>query len=279
MKGLICSIFVFCGLAGAQEEAKLLKLGTTAEIERADLYLWKPGRNVVAVMIFCPGHNGSGEGFVNDPEWQKFARTNNLALCGLSFASQMVLTEQGFGYSHVDRESGKILLDAIDKEFARKQLPLLFYGYSAGARFSTSFLAWKPERVLTWCASGVGNWPALPAGAKTAPGIVACGEFDAGCYWSSLHYFQCGRENNYPWIWISLEGLGHEQSPVLDRFVAEYFALKLKGGASGSSGADELLDITTKHRIKTSNSNDRIFSASLPSSELLVEHWTRIHTP
>lgn len=278
MKSVILILLLMCGLLDAHDGVKLLKLTTTAEIERADLYVWRPEGDIVAVMIFCPGHNGSGGGFVNDPEWQRFAEENHFALCGLSFASPMALTQKGFGYSHVDRESGKILLDAVDKEFDGKQLPLVFYGYSAGARFSTSFLAWKPDRVIAWCASGVGNWPALPNSGKIAPGIVACGEFDAGCYWSSLHYFQSGRQRNYPWVWVSLKDLGHEQSKELDKFTREYFKVILSNGLKPFEA--EYYDIATRRQIQSQDLEGlKIFSASIPEDKTLIKNWLEIHYP
>lgn len=278
MKIMTLAIFLLCGLSSAREDVKLLKLATTAEIERADLYVWKPERNIAAIMVFCPGHNGSGEAFVNDPEWRNFAVANHLALCGLSFASPMALTQQGKGYSHVARESGKILLDALDNEFSNKRLPMLFYGYSAGARFSTSFLAWKPDRVRAWCASGVGTWPSLPTVPQIAPGIVACGEFDAACYWNSLIYFQSGRKKDYPWTWISLKNLEHEHSGKLDQFVKEYFTVILNKAAKPYDF--KYFDISTCRQLQRQKLQElKMFSVSLPGNQQLIENWRVIHYP
>lgn len=280
---VICSILLSCCVLRAGNEVKLLKLAPTAEMDRAELYTWKPPGPIDAIMIFCPGHSGSGEGFARSEVWQKFAEANGIGLCGLSFSSQMTLTKQGMGYSYAARGSGNLLLDGLNQEFGNKKLPLFFYGYSAGARFTTSFLAWKPERVGSWCASGVGTWPPLPQGQPSiAPGIVACGEFDAACYWSSLHYFQSGREKDYPWTWVSLKDLGHGYSSSLDKFVVEYFALRLKskGDRMFSNKSAVLLDIATERRLDSATAAvSRIFSASLPPDEALIDHWTRIHHP
>ena len=275
----LCVIFsLLCGVGSAEQESHLITIEPTGEIERAELFVWKPEGKLKAAMIFCPGHNGSGESFVNNSDWRTFAAQNRIALVGLSFASPIRLTKQGKGYSHVERESGKILLAAIEKEFGRNNLPLLFYGYSAGARFSTSFLAWKPERVLSWCASGVGTWPDLPVAKEVTPGIVACGEFDAACYWSSLNYFQMGRKKGYPWAWISLAEIGHQQSQKLDDFVRAYFELVLSGAKVRFD--EKKFDIATSRPVSSTEPEQwEIFLSCLPANQALSERWLKIHYP
>jgi pimeloyl-ACP methyl ester carboxylesterase len=251
-------------------------------MERAELYVWAPETTIRAVMVFCPGHNGSGEGFASSREWQGFAGENGLALCGLSFASPMPVTKDGRGYSYAERGSGALLLQALKDEFHGTEYPLLLYGYSAGARFTASLLAWQPQRVAAWCASGVGNWPLMPRIARPSAGIVACGEYDAACYWSSLHYFQSGRQLGFPWCWVSLKGLGHDCSVVLDRFVRSYFAFRIKpdNQAGGSSEAGIYYDIATKRHLDFTMADDSpIFAAWLPANQDLVDQWLQIHHP
>lgn len=278
MNRLFAIFLLLFGVAKSEQESRLITMKTTSEIERAELYIWKPEGELKAAMIFCPGHNGSGESFVNSKEWRTFAEQNHIALCGLSFASPVKLTQQGKGYTYVERESGKILLDTIEAEFGRNDIPLLLYGYSAGARFSTSFLAWKPERVISWCASGVGTWPSLPVAKDVAPGIVACGEFDAISYWGSLNYFQTGRKKGYPWAWISLANTGHQQSQKLDGFVKAYFKLIL---SEPNSRFDESkYDIATSRLVSNSEPDQwEIFLSCLPSDKNLTEQWLKIHYP
>lgn len=278
MNRLLAIFLLLFGVAYSAEKSRLITMKPTSEIERAELYVWKPEGKLKAAMVFCPGHNGSGESFADNKEWRTFAARNQIALVGLSFASPMRLTKQGKGYSHVERESGKILLEAIEEEFSRNDLPLLFYGYSAGARFSTSFLAWKPERVMSWCASGVGTWPDLPVIKDVAPGIVACGEFDAACYWSSLNYFQMGRRKGYPWAWISLAETGHQQSQRLDDFVMAYFELVLSGAKVRFD--EKKFDIATSCLVLSTESEQwEIFLSCLPANQDLSERWLKIHYP
>ena len=282
MRWILPCLILSSGLQ-ARPEVKHLVLAPTSEMERAELYMWVPNQKIKAVMVFCPGHNGSGESFAKSSLWQNFAIENDLALCGLSFASPMSVTEEGKGYSYADRGSGMLLLNALSKEVPEAAHSLYLYGYSAGARFTTSLLAWRPQTVAGWCASGVGIWPPLPpASPRPAAGIVACGEFDAGCYWSSLHYFQLGREKGYPWCWVSLKDLGHASSSVLDRFVMNYFALRTKSShqANNSSEAEVYYDIVTKRRLDSATANSSpIFAAGLPADTDIVNQWLRIHYP
>jgi len=282
MRILLQFLLSSCALLQAAPEVRHVVMPKGPEMQRAELYVWQPPRQKArGVMVFCPGHNGSGEGFVRDEGWQRFATDNKLALCGLSFASEMEVTKDGRGYSRAERGSGELLLEGLEKELHDPRLPLFLYGYSAGARFTTSFLAWKPDRVAMWCASGVGTWPPLPAEPARTPvpqGIVACGENDAACYWSSLHYFQSGRERDYPWTWISLEGLGHGYSDKLDRFVIHYFSVLMGAREKGTGRA--CFDISTKRPMDRDPGKEfRIFAAPLPADEKLIRHWTSIHHP
>jgi len=125
-----CLIYIFLGASFSQGAGvEHVKLSPASEMMRAELFIWVPETVVKAVIIFCPGHNGVGRSFVENAQWQAFARKHDLALCGLSFASDYDLTRQGKGYSHVERGSGKLLLDALDGVFKGGKLPLFLYGY------------------------------------------------------------------------------------------------------------------------------------------------------
>lgn len=232
-------------LARATEPVRL-SLGPAAGMTRTDLYHVKTVRNPKAVLILCPGCNGSGEGLVADPVWQAFAKKQDLGLAGLSFASEMNDIHNGNGYYYASNGSGKLLLDGINKLFGR-DLPVLLYGFSGGAHFTSRFVEWKPERVISWCAYSAGWWdepkaaappPKLSSGkastcadfyAKPAvgqqadpPGIVACGEDDERLG-ASLIYFKQGRAVGKPWLWIGIPDNGHYPDKRVEAFVRDYF--------------------------------------------------------
>lgn len=218
-KWLFIPLLIAMIIGGVEAGVVKSKLKPTEEMYRADIYLWKPDKvDVRGVLLYCPGHNGNGKKFAERLDWQKFAQQQGLAICAISFASHYDrYTAQWKGYSHAERGSGDLIFDFIEKSFPKQSLPVFVYGYSAGARLTASIVAWKPDRVAGFCASGVGRWPQLPtAELKVPSGMIACGEYDAACYWSSLNYFQRGRKQGRKWTWISLKNLGHGSSKMLD---------------------------------------------------------------
>lgn len=272
--------FFFGLLSLHASDIKYVRLNPASEMRRAELFVWIPEQAVKSVLVFCPGHNGVGRGFVEDLHWRAFARKHHMALCGLSFASDYDLTRQGKGYSHVERGSGKLLLDGLDEIFKGRKLPLFLYGYSAGARFTASFVAWKPDRLLGWCASGVGRWPDLPANEfKAIPsGIVACGEYDAVCYWSSLNYFQRARKQGRRWTWLSLENLGHGYSKTLDGYVRS--SIKHLCGGTSLEKKGVWFDLDTKNALSGVQSrNNPEFSVWVPQDDHLIRLWKKNHHP
>lgn len=280
-KILRCLILIALGASCSQgSEVKHVKLSPTSEMMRAELFVWVPEASVKAVIVFCSGHNGVGRSFVENVQWQAFARKHDLALCGLSFASDYHLTRQGKGYSHVERGSGKLLLDALDGIFKGQKLPLFLYGYSAGARFTASFVAWKPDRLLGWCASGVGRWPALPTKQQREipHGIVACGEYDAACYWSSLNYFQRARKQGRKWTWLSLKNLGHGYSKTLDTYVRASIEPLCRKTAAERKGV--WFDLDTKKALSGAQSQGYPeFSVWVPKDTQVIKLWNAHHHP
>lgn len=113
----------------------------------AELYSWKPVPQPRAVLVLAPGYNGNAEYLIRQPAWQDFAKPNQLGLVGLSFASDEELFRSGRGYYYASQGSGDLLLEGLRKVFG-KDLPVLLYGFSGGAHFTSRFTEWKPERVL-----------------------------------------------------------------------------------------------------------------------------------
>ena len=178
------------------------------------------------MLVLCPGCNGNGEGLIRQREWQEFAREHQLGLAGLSFASITTVQENRTSYYHASKGSGQALLEAIRKIYG-KDLPVLLFGFSGGAHFTSRFVEWKPERVIAWCAYSAGWWDIPLKTAVNPPGIVACGDADPR-YGESMIYFKQGRVAGKPWLWISLARVGHSGSPPLEAFIRQYFAAVLK---------------------------------------------------
>ena len=228
-----------------------IQFPTTEEIERADLYFWSPAKTEAepgAILVLAPGRNGNGRKLIVQPVRQRYAAENNLLLCGVSFASAKHYREKS--YSNVKMGSGKLLLAGIELYSGKKDLPILMYGFSAGARFTGSFVENHSGRIIAWCGQAVGYWEdALPTKSKP-PGIVATGEYDAGCYHPSILYFQQARTLGKPWIWLCLKGLGHQRSGSLDQFVREFFIeVMTQKSRDDYVNAGEFFDIDTKKML------------------------------
>ncbi len=219
-------VFLLMSCLSRAEVPARLFLELIPGMTRADLYHVKTVRNPKAVLVLCPGCNGNGEGLVSDPIWQDFAKKQNMGLVGLSFASEIKDIHNGKGYYYVHNGSGKILLDGINKLFNR-DLPVLIYGFSGGAHFTSRFVEWKPERVITWCAYSAGWWDEPKPSDIMPPGIIACGESDERLG-ASLIYFKQGRAIGKPWLWIGIPDNGHSPEKRVESFVRDYFEVILQ---------------------------------------------------
>ena len=138
-------------------DMEMLHLEPAANMERADLCYETPLANPRAVLILCPGSNGNAEKSIRSSAWQAFAHSNNVGLVGLSFASSLEHIHDGTGYYYASKGSGDKLLEGIHKIYG-KDLPLLLYGFSGGAHFTSRLEEWKPDRVLIWCAYSAEWW-------------------------------------------------------------------------------------------------------------------------
>ncbi|MDD2710435.1 MAG: hypothetical protein PHV34_20845, partial [Verrucomicrobiae bacterium] len=194
------------------------------DMDRAEVYAVRTVESPENVLVLCPGCNGSGERLVCSSVWQKFARENRLGLMGISFASpsKFHTADSGRGYYHASQGSGQTLLDAIDRIYG-KDLPVLLYGVSGGAHFTSRFEEWKPERVRAWCAYSAAWWDEPKKNPASPPGIVGCGDYDASRYGVSLIYFKQGRALGKPWLWVSLPKIGHASTGPFEEFVRAWF--------------------------------------------------------
>jgi hypothetical protein len=134
---------------GCATEILKLSLTPSSGMQRADLYYIPSDTEITGVLVLCPGQNGSGEGMLKEQAWQQFAQIHHLGLVGLSFASEDLSPEHQTGYYYASKGSGQILLDGI-RQIYGKNLPMVFFGFSGGALFTSYFLEWKPEMVITW---------------------------------------------------------------------------------------------------------------------------------
>lgn len=209
---------------------------------------------------------------IRQREWQEFACEQKLGLAGLSFASNgEFLSDCGRGYYSAAKGSGQVLLDGIRKIYGR-ELPLLLYGFSGGAHFTSGFVEWKPERVISWCAYSAGWWDTPLKAPVNPPGIVACGDNDPR-YGATMIYFKQGRAAHKPWLWISLPAIGHATSPRLEDFIRDYFAAVLKRPRPKGMWVDVDLEVPSSESLRNGQPS---LTGWLPDANLF-EKWTAIN--
>jgi pimeloyl-ACP methyl ester carboxylesterase len=250
-------------------------LQPTPEMDRADIYVCG-ARNPTAALVLCPGVNGSAEELIKKKVWQDYSEHNNLALVGLSFASDPTALMNGTGYYYASQGSGQVLLNALKKIFG-KEVPLLLYGFSGGAHFTSRFTEAHPEKVLSWCAYSAGWWDEPRKAEVTPPGIVACGDQDER-YSASLIYFKQGRAAGKPWVWISVPDNAHSPSPLVESFIRDYFLCALSSlHVARSTQEGVWIDIDTETAVDPL-SNPPSLTAWLPDEGLLPK-WQKINQP
>ena len=257
---LPCACFIVLLLRPADEIAR-------AEFRHAKFSNKAPK----AVLVLCPGQNGDGAEFLADEKWKAFAKANNLAIMIPGFVSDDEALKSGRGYFVASHGSGKMLIEAL-KKCGWADVPLLLYGFSGGAHFTTSFAAWSPTKVLGFCAYSFGWW-SPPAENLRCPALVACGQFDAARYGSSFSYFQAGRRTGKPWAWASIEAQEHDRCPKLDAFVREYF-----GSLLHSPVKDQVTVDNVRRTLVKGSACDSLTTSVLPCEAVLAS-WQSLHHP
>jgi hypothetical protein len=262
-------------LASRAADIEKISLPLIPDLQRADVYVLRLTEQPQALLVLCPGLNGNGKEWLENPLWQTFARDHNLDLVGISFASDVSLLNNNHGYYYARFGSGQLLLDAIHLAY-HQDLPLLLYGFSGGAHFTSGFEEWKPERVMAWCAYSAEWWDTPAMRNASPPGLVACGDDDPRLG-ASLIYFKQGRAIGKPWLWLCAPKTGHSIYPPAEEFIRRYFVSILKNGGSANGG--QWVDIdqkspTTQEVVKGQPSA----TGWLPDTTLLTQ-WQEIHRP
>jgi hypothetical protein len=242
-----------------------------AQYQADDVSVWTPKqREIRGVIILCPGQNGDGRPRVEEEEWVLFAEAEGFALAAIAFQSPDEELREGKGYFDASAGSGAALESALQLAGAG-DLPLYFLGFSGGAHFSMSFASWKPKRVAAFCVQGFARWISPPT-TLTCAAIISCGTHDGLRYGSTFAYFQAGRKNLAPWIWISLGDTSHEGSTELESFFREF----VRHVARKRINEPVVVDNVTEHEVR--NEPCVLNTSVLPSKEL-HSLWQRLHQP
>lgn len=151
---------------------------------------------------------------MDDSQWRDFARRWNCGLLGCKLL--------GDAYYIAREWSGGVVLEALDKLGVVSGQPqlakarLFFFGHSAGAQFSCSFVDWRPGAVGAFVANK-GNFKEwrLTADKRAIPGLWIVGAKDAESIAEKMTGSFCeGRRLGAAWaLAVQPEG-GHEIGPT-----------------------------------------------------------------
>jgi hypothetical protein len=253
------------GLGHAAEPINKISLPLIQDMQRADLYSLKLDEHPAAILVLCPGVNGNGDDWVEDPKWQDFARRHHLDLLGLSFASEGALLRQNRGYYEVSQGSGQLLLDGIHQIYGQDRA-LILYGFSGGAHFVSQFTEWHPANVLAWCAYSAEWWKIPVRNSSSPPGLIVCGEQDER-YGASLLYFEQGRALGKRWLWLSAGPTAHAIYPPAENFIRDYLAAELSSSANRQG---QWIDLDFKTRADNQTlQNQPTLTGWLPDTALM----------
>ena len=268
------SLVFLAGMVGlmAAEKVETLRFKPATNMTRAEIHCIQTVPVPNAVLVLCPGMNGQGLREIEEKKWQDFARSHNMGLLSISFASDPALLDFGKGYPFAADGSGQILLAAVRKKYG-EDLPLLLYGFSSGAFFTELFVDWKPERVLAWAAHATGWCGAQKYNA--VPGLISCGDMDETRYGGAIMYFKIGRAEGKRLLWLSLPGLSHSTSDKQEDFVRQFFISIL----SGTSSIGQWVDVDRETVISEQEAARTPALAGWLPDTMLFAKWIEIHSP
>lgn len=229
-----------------------------------------------AVLVLCPGMNADGAFFLEEEPWLSFARKHRLGVLALHYRSEAgpMYSEARQGYYWPEQGSGEALLEEVRSVYGA-DLPLLVYGFSGGAHFTSRVVEWAPERVVAWAAYSAQFWDPPRESASIPPGIVACGEEDGTRWFPSFAYFYEGRRLGKPWAWISLADTGHARNAAFEEFVRGFFDAVLGEGEEEAIA----VDVLTERRLPSVRTADQPGLAAVLPAPSLIEPWRALHAP
>ena len=156
-----------------------------------------------------------------------------------------------------------------------EKAPLLFFGHSAGAHFTVTFLSWRPDRVAGFAIvnGGHGRWSTSDAKAKM-PGLWMLGEKDSEVVREGMtEGFSKGRRQGAPWAFAIQPGAGHELGKARPLAIAFFDAIFQARRGSGAKPSAWTGDFRT-HEIAPAlgGSPDGSLNAWLPD-EPFARKW------
>ncbi len=116
------------------------------------------------LLLLCPGQNGDGRAWLDQPGWHELARAGGMKAEGLNYRSpdEHLTADSRKGYYYPESGSHERLVRELGQRHG-KDFRLAMFGYSGGAHFTHRFVHIHPERVIVWCAYSAGWWDDPPS--------------------------------------------------------------------------------------------------------------------
>ncbi len=195
----------------------------TAFHTSSKVHLWiPPGVTTVKTLwIESPGCCGVSDGTWDyHPHYRNFARAYDMAIVGHDYQTNAQAVAAGI--NQLADDSGHPEL---------KTMPVVIYGFSAGSKWTSSFVSAFPGRVIAFVADAYSTPNDIAAGSRGVPGLFVCGASNDLCTASIVGQMQTARTAGARFGFLEKEKLGHAElgtfftfMPFFHRAFANRFA-------------------------------------------------------
>jgi hypothetical protein len=219
---------------------------------------------VRAILVLVPGLNADGRSLVHDADWMGLAGRTGCALIGCSMRGS-----EGGAYYDAGRWSGGCFFRGLG-ELAHlsahpelHDVPLGFWGHSAGGQWNYNLACWKPERTFAFIANKGAYYdtPANPD-VRLIPALWIAGEKDTDERIGNItSRYAESRRRGAPWGLLLEAEVNHaagRSKEIGMAFLEEALALRVDEGGRFhpvEAGAGWLGDFRNNEVEKNTSSN------------------------
>lgn len=251
-------IALLLSLAAASAQTADWDAGTniSPNLEAAQFRWWAPAdvKTIRGVLVVIPGRNGDAREAVNDTDWQVLATRQGFAIIGCRlFKPDGAYQGDPDGVTTKTIEKAVAELGTANGHPESAEVPLAFWGHSAGSNTAERFAYRNPRRTIA-VACIKGTWgPGDATRQKCGVPVLCCiGKTDKP-EWveTACKNYEEGKQNSAVWTLAFHQKEGHEAGgtkPLAVAFLDEVIALRLGapgGSAFSSTSILRKLDLTS----------------------------------
>lgn len=212
--GLLSHVTIFFAFLISAEATTFSIIVPTRAPHNANAVVWchvpegydPSAKRMWRVLVYFGGRNCTGEKEAKgNLGWRKWADANGVFLVCPGFKDDE--------YWEPKKWSGKALFQAIaelSKSYKIDANHLFYYGYSAGSQAANLFAAWRPEKCRGWVSHACGVFHEPRATMRGIPGLVTCGDVDAGRFVIGRAFVAKARKQGENVIWKTFPNRPHD---------------------------------------------------------------------